>query len=80
VRVALSAGGACSGPVNVSAVNDRRPLGAWPVSPGTGEAFFCRADAGEVTVTWQLPGEPPQKRTFTLGNQPIRFVIGAEER
>ncbi|HOX08402.1 MAG TPA: sigma-70 family RNA polymerase sigma factor [Planctomycetota bacterium] len=76
VRVALAPGAAAAGPVTVSAVSDRRPLGAWAVSPGTGEALFCRADAGEVTVTWQLPGSEPRKKTLTLEKRPIRFVIG----
>jgi len=81
VRVALAPGGTTAGPVTVTAVNDRRALGAWIVSPGTAEAFFGRSDAGDVTVTWTLPGGEPQKKTFTLENKPIRFVIptGAPE-
>jgi hypothetical protein len=75
VRVTLAPGGSCGGPVTVSAVNDRRPLGAWAVSPGTGEARFCRIDAGEVTVTWQLPGGEPKKKTVTLEDKRIRLVI-----
>jgi len=77
VRVSLSAGGAHCGPITVWAENDRRPLGAWSISPGTDEALFCRAGAGEVTVTWQLPGGQPQKKTFMLEDKPVRFVIGA---
>ena len=65
---------ACGGPVNVSADNDRRPLGAWAVSPGTGEALFCRTEAGEVTVTWQLPGGQAAEEDLHAGGQahPLR--------
>jgi len=80
VRVALPTNAETCGPVTVWAENDRRPLGAWSISPGTGEALFCRAEAGEVTVTWQLPGGQPQKKTFTLENKPIRFVIGGDKK
>jgi hypothetical protein len=55
-------------------------LGAWAVAPGSGEAFFGRLTEGEVTVTWQIPGEAPRKKTFTLEDKPTRFVIGAEEK
>lgn len=76
VRVALAPGGAYSGPLTVSATNDRRPLGSWQVCPGTAEAWFARYDAGKVTMNWQLPGGAPQEMTLILENKPIRFVIG----
>ena|GEM_PF-293569 len=74
LRVAL-APGASAGPVTVSARDRRMSLGAWAVQPG-GEAFFGRVEAGEVTVTWQLPGEPPQNRAVLLDDRPVRLLIG----
>jgi hypothetical protein len=31
-----------------------------------------------MTVTWQLPGGKPQKKTFILKDRPIRFGIGED--
>jgi hypothetical protein len=80
VSVTLPPGGPTAGPVTVSAADDRMLLGAWAVSPGSGEAFFGRQAQGEVTITWPLPGEAPRKKTFVLEDKPIRFVIGGENK
>jgi hypothetical protein len=75
--VALPLGGPTLGPVTVSAANDRRPLGAWLVAPGTGNAFLGRIDPGQVKLTWQLPGGKAEEKSFTLEDKPIRFVLPA---
>ena len=75
--VALAPGAGTAGPVTVTARNGQLPLGARLVSPGQ-EAFFARSDVGEITIAWQLSGEAPKQKTFTLEDKPVRFVIGAE--
>ncbi len=76
VRVCLAPGAGFSGPLNVSAANDRRSLGAWTISPGASEALFARSDPGDITVTWQMPGGRPEKKRFTLEDKSQRLVIG----
>jgi hypothetical protein len=80
VSVTLPPGGATAGPVTVSAADDRMLLGAWVISPGSSEAFFGRQAQGEITVTWQLPGEAPRKKKLTVEDKPVRFVIGSENK
>jgi len=75
LRVPLAAGKTAGGPVTVSATDGRRELGAWAVSPATGEAFFALPGPGEITVTWRMPGGEPQKRTFGLDGR-VRMVVG----
>ena len=74
LRVAV-APGASAGPVAVSASTPQRPLGVWTVAPGGNGAFFGLPGAGEVTLTWRLPGGEPQKKTVSVDGKPVRIVI-----
>jgi len=75
VRVGL-AHGACAGPVTITAHNSTRSLGAWALSPG-GEAFLGTTEAGDITFSWQIPGQAPQEKTIALKDKPVYFRIPA---
>ncbi len=74
LRVAV-APGASAGPVAVSASTPQRPLGVWTVAPGGDGAFFGLPGAGEVTLTWRLPGGEPQKKTVSVDGKSVRIAI-----
>jgi hypothetical protein len=73
VRVALAPGGAFAGPLLVTAT-DGRKKSAWVVTPGN-EAYLGRTEAGVVEFSWRLPGGELQKKSITVENKPVRFVI-----
>jgi hypothetical protein len=45
------------------------------VQPGVSEAFLGRASAGELNVSWQLPGAAVQKKKIVLDTKCVRVEI-----
>jgi hypothetical protein len=74
-RVALPAGLASCGPVTVTCDNGVYGMGAWNVQPGVSEAFLARPATGDLNLTWQLPGQPVQKKQIKLGDKPMRLLL-----
>jgi len=74
-RVALPAGRRMAGPITVTGDNGVHSLGAWVVQPGVSDAFLGRSDAGELKLSWQLPGQPPQRKSVILEDKPLRLEI-----
>lgn len=74
-RVSLPAVRRQAGPVTVMGDNGLHSLGAWVVQPGVSEAFLGRPGAGALNVSWQLPGQPRQRRTVTLEDKVLRLDI-----
>jgi hypothetical protein len=74
VRVFLPPGG-CVGPVTVVGREGRRSLGAWNVVAGSSEAFLATQSAGEVRLTWTLPGGRPQEKKVVLETRPARVRL-----
>jgi hypothetical protein len=74
-RVSLPAGRRQAGTVTVTGHNGLHSLGAWVVQPGVAEAFLARSGPGELNVSWQLPGQPPQRKSVKLGDKALRLEI-----
>ena len=63
------------GPITVTGWSDKRCIGAWNVTPGTGEAFFGQYEAGPCTVKWQLPEGTLQSKEFILEKNIVDFIL-----
>jgi hypothetical protein len=74
-RVTLAPGLQQNGPVTVTSDNGIHAMGAWVVQPGVSEAFLGRASAGELNVSWQLPGAAVQKKKIVLDTKCVRVEI-----
>lgn len=70
----LSPGGDCKGPVTVTGWMGTRCIGAWNVAAGVGQGWFCRSDAGPLTLKWRMPGGKEQSRDVLLDKSGITRV------
>lgn len=66
---------AAAGPVSVVAWREKRCLGAWRVAPGEAGAFVGAAEAGPMTLKWQLPGGKPASEEVIVEDGVLRFEI-----
>lgn len=66
--------GASAGPVMVTAVLGKRPLGALNISPGQ-EAFFGTSGPGECELEWRIRGKGLQRARVLVKDEPVRFVV-----
>jgi FG-GAP-like repeat len=81
LRVVLPPGGPTTGPVRVTAWNDRSCMGAQNVTAGGPGAFFALEEPGDIKVAWRLPGGKSKVMTkLTLEDKPLRLVISAPAR
>jgi len=78
-RVSLAPGSPFAGPLTVTAFNDRRPLGAWVVSPGVSEAFLGRVEPGELSISWKPPNGVAVKKNVDVIDNVVRVVIPMEK-
>lgn len=74
-RVIVSPKCKSAGPVRVWAMMDKRMLGAWNITAGSAPAFFCRPDAGTLTIKWQFPGQAEQSKNVVLETKPVTVQI-----
>jgi hypothetical protein len=70
LRAVLPPGSPFSGPVAVTAWNDRKCLGAWNVSAGSPGAYFGMSAAGKCRLKWRFPGGKEIEKTETLEEKP----------
>lgn len=66
VTAALPIASPHKGPVAVTGWAGKRCLGAWNVSPGTGQACFGLPEAGPVAVTWRMPDGRQETREVAI--------------
>ncbi|HOX07672.1 MAG TPA: VCBS repeat-containing protein [Planctomycetota bacterium] len=79
-QVLLGASAGTAGPATVTAWNDRRPLGALSVSPGSPGGFFGLPAAGTIKLRWQLPGGKPQEKTLEIEGKVRNVFLGTDAK
>jgi hypothetical protein len=76
VVAALSTKSPSAGPVLVTAFDqNKRPLGAWPITAGGPGAVFGMSEPGPLIIKWRLPGGPLQTKEVVVEGKAKRLFL-----